>query len=390
MPTHRNPSRLAPQPIAAMALLALLTGIAHAQTTTTQETPPAANPPASAETPNPVTNNQTMDADIAARPLSIGDPAPSLYVSTWLQGEAVPALAPGTVYVIEHWATWCGPCIAMMPKLSALQAAHADKGLVVVGITSEDEPEQTLRSFVRKQGERMTYRVALDDAGRTERAWMEAAKQRGIPFAFVVDRAGKIAFMGHPVLLEDVVPQVLDGTWDISKAQLAQQRDRELLRLRDAFAKLSSEGQFEQAAAVLTKGLEQSPSLGVHLAGVIFRVHAVQLDDIDAANAFASKATAQLLKDDADALNALAWTIADASDVAGRDLAISLAAAQRAHELRPTDAAIADTLAYVFAAQREWPKAVEAQRLAQSLATDDETKQRYGEALALYERNAKR
>jgi thiol-disulfide isomerase/thioredoxin len=319
----------------------------------------------------------------------VGDIAPPLHIALWLQGDEVASLQQGNVYVIEHWATWCGPCIAAMPHLSALQKEHEAAGLVVVGITSEDIEERELRRFVQRQKDRATYRLAWDDAGRTDRAWLAAAQQRGIPFAFVVNREGRIAFMGHPLELDDVLPKVLDGTWDLQAAREKQQVRRELLRLRDAYAKLMDEGQYEEAAQTLTKGLEATPALGAQLAAVIYSVHAQQLDDVDAANAFAARATDELLKDDANALNALAWKIADVPDVAGRDLTIALRAAKRARELAPSDAAIADTLAYVYAAQREWRLAAQTQALAVSLASDDETKQRYEETRVRYERSAK-
>jgi thiol-disulfide isomerase/thioredoxin len=50
------------------------------------------------------------------------DPAPPLKVSKWLKGEEVKRFEPGKVYVVEFWATWCGPCIAFMPHLAELQA----------------------------------------------------------------------------------------------------------------------------------------------------------------------------------------------------------------------------------------------------------------------------
>src|SRR5690606_10442976 len=74
------------------------------------------------------------------RPASLkaGDPAPPLKASKWLQGDEVKRFEPGKVYVVEFWATWCGPCIAFMPHLAELQARYKDKGVTVIGITSRD------------------------------------------------------------------------------------------------------------------------------------------------------------------------------------------------------------------------------------------------------------
>src|SRR5438270_13996920 len=70
--------------------------------------------------------------------LKIGDPAPPLKASRWLQGDEVRAFEPGKVYVVEFWATWCGPCIAFMPSLAELQAEYKDKGVTCIGYTARD------------------------------------------------------------------------------------------------------------------------------------------------------------------------------------------------------------------------------------------------------------
>ncbi|WP_246728108.1 hypothetical protein [Rhizobium leguminosarum] len=38
----------------------------------------------------------------------------------------------------------------------------------------------------------------------------------GVPQAFVVDRDGSIAFIGHLGAIEDVLPKVIDGSWRAS------------------------------------------------------------------------------------------------------------------------------------------------------------------------------
>ena len=44
----------------------------------------------------------------------------------------------------------------------------------------------------------MAYTVAVDRRKSTDRAWRQAADLPGIPAAFIVDRQGKIAFIGNP------------------------------------------------------------------------------------------------------------------------------------------------------------------------------------------------
>ena len=147
--------------------------------------------------------------------LAVGDPAPKLKVTTWVQGEEVKDFAPGKVYVVEFWATWCGPCIAAMPHLVELQEEFK-KDLVVIGLTSKDSNgnnKESVDKFLEKNKAKFTYRFAFCEDRDTDKAYMEAAKQDGIPCSFVVDKAGKIAYIGHPMELDLVLPKVVAGTW---------------------------------------------------------------------------------------------------------------------------------------------------------------------------------
>lgn len=153
--------------------------------------------------------------------LQIGDAAPALQVGKWLQGEPVKAFQKDSVYVVEFWATWCGPCIASMPHLDELAQKFQKQGLVVVALTTEDEANssEAVTEFVQGDGAKYHFRYAFCDDNKMMTQYMEAAEQRGIPCSFVVGKDGKVAFIGHPSELDQVLPQVLDGTWSVEKAQ---------------------------------------------------------------------------------------------------------------------------------------------------------------------------
>ena len=122
--------------------------------------------------------------------LKVGDPAPAFKVSKWLQGTEVKSFEKGKVYVVEFWATWCGPCIVMMPHMSDLQHEYKEKGVTFIGFTAKD-PNNTaekVEQFVEKRGPKLKYTFAYADNRDTYDAWMKAADQNGIPCCFVVGK----------------------------------------------------------------------------------------------------------------------------------------------------------------------------------------------------------
>ena len=123
--------------------------------------------------------------------------------------------------IVEFWATWCAPCRASIPHLTELQQRYASQGLVVVGLTKEDPDNrlEKVKAFVTQQGDRMGYAVGFDADGNAYRDYMQAAGQQGIPTAFLIDRAGKVAWIGHPMSLDSVLPQVMAGTYDVDVAK---------------------------------------------------------------------------------------------------------------------------------------------------------------------------
>ena len=54
----------------------------------------------------------------------------------------------GKVAIVNFWATWCGPCKIEIPDFVKLYDEYKDKGLVIVGISIDDSPEQ-LQAFMR-------------------------------------------------------------------------------------------------------------------------------------------------------------------------------------------------------------------------------------------------
>jgi thiol-disulfide isomerase/thioredoxin len=166
-----------------------------------------------------------LSATLSAAGLKVGDPAPATRPETMLQGEAVKDFKKGEVYVFECWASWCGPCIAAIPHLNELHKQMGKKGVVITGVNVwESERDaassQRAKDFLKAQGGKMSYRVALGGKAFIK-DWLEAADVNGIPHAFVI-ADGKVAWTGHPAqLTAEMLGDILTGTPLASAAPIA-------------------------------------------------------------------------------------------------------------------------------------------------------------------------
>src|SRR5262249_35058117 len=166
------------------------------------------------------------------------DAAPTLKASRWLQGDEVRAFELDKVYVVEFWATWCGPCIAFMPGLAELQAEFKDKGVTCIGYTARDpdNTEDQVTAFVKQRGPKLAYTFAYSDDRKSYDAWMTAAGRSAIPCSFVVDKKGRVAYVGNPMYLPVVLPNVVAGK--MTAAEVGAAADKVRHEFEDASAAL--------------------------------------------------------------------------------------------------------------------------------------------------------
>ena len=211
----------------------------------------------------------TAGRAVAGDPLTIGSPAPTLKVDTWIKGDPVSGIEKGKVYVIEFWGTACGPCIKWMPHLSDLQRQHK----AVIFACLSGEPEQRIRTFVAKNDRNMGFRVGVYEKGRMWKSWMEAAGLEGTPTAFIVDAVGKIAWIGDPAEMDEPLRQVLEGKYDPQFAFIglrfrqarmkADRKEDERLdrgnRLAEQVEKLIADKKAADAVALVDRAIQKEP-----------------------------------------------------------------------------------------------------------------------------------
>ena len=274
-----------------------------------------------------------LSATLSAAGLKVGDPAPAARPATMLQGEAVKDFKKGEVYVFECWASWCGPCIAAIPHLDELHRKMGKKGIVITGVNVwESERDaasaQRAKDFLKAQGEKMSYRVALGGKAFIK-DWLEAAGVNGIPHAFVV-ADGKIAWTGHPAqLTAEILGDILTGTPLAAAAPIADKIPQRRLS-KPAVPAGNAPNDPEMAAAqakldalseaMRARDWDAAEKALPAAAGVLPRQEGQELRDsieaqIGLARGQPAKFYAQLQKladeefDDPEALNEIAWRL---------------------------------------------------------------------------------
>ncbi|MEN0021265.1 MAG: redoxin domain-containing protein [Planctomycetota bacterium] len=301
---------------------------------------------------------------LAAPDLVAGNKAPELETSDWVKGQEVTEFEPGKIYVVEFWATWCPPCIASMPHLTKLQTEYKDDGVTIIGISSLDSRGNTLEAVETmtedKGDELMGYSVAFDDSGVSRNKWQRAADSMGLPTAFVVDREGKIAFIGHPMVIDFALEGVVAGNWDMA---MGDKLDALLFRSGDM---QKAENRVEFLEQLTTDFPRSAVTFGDTMGQMLMSDYA-ELGREDEVWPIATRLIEKAIKaEDADKLNELSWMIvAPGSTWQSRDLDLAMRAAVKAVEFsKGEDASILDTLARVHAREGNFRKAIEVQQQA--------------------------
>jgi len=115
----------------------------------------------------------------------VGDKAPDFSVLTDSGITVTPESFGGKVLVLNFWASWCPPCLEEMPSLNQFHEALKDEGVVVLGV-SVDEDASAYQRVIEQTG--ISFLTALDP---TSKISAEYGTYR-FPETYVIDSRGKV------------------------------------------------------------------------------------------------------------------------------------------------------------------------------------------------------
>ena len=302
--------------------------------------------------------------------LEAGSVAPGLNVEEWVKGSF--NVAEAEVYVVEFWATWCGPCKLSIPHLTELQEEYELDGLKIVGISTDSETDD-VAPFVRKQGLKMNYVVGIDNRRRTSRAWMKAAGLEGIPSAFIVDREGIIQWIGNPLdeEFETILGKVMLGRYDVKKMKEVKESKAAAKHFRSLNSWDDARNAYENAIAI-------GPKVFADQYIELFKMLLIEKRDEKAAYELANKIITERGSEDPELLTWLAKEIASNEEITGSarkmDVAMNAATTAQTFSKRKNDPKYISTIAFVYYYDDKIDEAIEWQRKAYFSAREKKKK----------------
>ncbi|MNG79235.1 Thiol-disulfide oxidoreductase ResA [compost metagenome] len=227
--------------------------------------------------------------------LNVGDPAPAISYSKWLKGKQFKTFDPNQIYVMEFWATWCSPCKAAMPHLTVLQKQYEGK-ISFVGVNvwekipkgqSYDTVVPAVEKFVRGNDANMGYSVIVDDKDQgMGNKWLRAAGQNGIPASFVV-KENHIIWVGHPGQLDSIIPQVLNGSYDMKvfkeksdkAAQKAREESEAMMAMFNPIQEALTAKDHKKAFELMDKLVAEKPDFKISMSLLKFKTLLTDVDE---------------------------------------------------------------------------------------------------------------
>lgn len=149
--------------------------------------------------------------------LEPGDKAPALDPETWLKrkGGFEPEMrTEGRVQIVLFWSTKDSSSNDAFAKMVELLQSSPPERLVVFGVSQEDEG--AVRDFCKRNPNGYKFAIAAGKSRKGNRDWLDGAKGKDLPIAFIVGSDGIVKYFGSPLepRFSDVLSRVLRGRYN--------------------------------------------------------------------------------------------------------------------------------------------------------------------------------
>jgi len=129
-----------------------------------------------------------LTACAEARPPEVGDEAPAFTALAMDGSEVHSDDLKGSPWMLNVWATWCGPCRREMPDLQELHDAYRSRGFQVVGVSVDNRAAgDAIRMFVDELD--IEFPILHDPTAAIQDVYFLL----GLPGTFLIDADGVIA-----------------------------------------------------------------------------------------------------------------------------------------------------------------------------------------------------
>ncbi len=155
-----------------------------------------------------------FDADpVGYLPPVLPRPAPNFVVETLKGKDVFLKDFENKLLILDFWASWCTPCLKIMPELEKLYEQFGEEGLAVIGVSIDEgkDSKKKINKFLKKVD--VSYPIFWD--AKNAPAWYQL-NVKAIPALFLIDENGQIVaqwtgIIDHAALAAEVAKRMNTG-----------------------------------------------------------------------------------------------------------------------------------------------------------------------------------